>query len=100
MEAGRALLRWAGAGVMAADVATFVSLVLFAAGGWFVGYWRGHETADALWRRRFREQKSLLLDALRRVAAFEEAARDRHERCPLTPAEHESFQRIAEREES
>lgn len=84
---------------MSADVATFVALVLFAVVGWFLGYWRGHETADALWRRRFREQKSLLLDALRRVAAFEEAARDRHERCRLTPDEHERFIQIAERED-
>jgi len=81
-----------------ADVATFLMLMLFASVGAFVGYWRGHETADALWRRRFREQKSLLLDALRRVAAYEEAARDRHERCPLTAHERESFQRIAEEE--
>lgn len=84
---------------MSADVATFVALVLFAAVGWFLGYWRGHETADALWRRRFREQKSLLLDALRRVAAFEERDRERHERCRLTPDEHERFIQIAERED-
>ena len=84
---------------MTADVVTFVMLMVFAAVGWFLGYWRGHETADALWRRRFREQKSLLLDALRRVAAFEEAARDRHERCRLTPDEHERFIQIAERED-
>lgn len=84
---------------MTADLATFVALIAFAAVGHFVGYWRGHETADALWRRRFREQKSLLLDALRRVAAFEEAARDRHERCRLTPDEHERFIQIAERED-
>ena len=84
---------------MTADVLTFVMLMVFAITGWFVGYWRGHETADALWRRRFREQKSLLLDALRRVAAFEEAARDRHERCRLTPDEHERFIQIAERED-
>ena len=84
---------------MTADVATFVMLMLFASVGAFVGYWRGHETADALWRRRFREQKSLLLDALRRVAAFEEAARDRHERCQLTRWEREAFGAIAEAEE-
>ena len=84
---------------MTADVVTFLMLMLFASVGAFVGYWRGHETADALWRRRFREQKSLLLDALRRVAAFEEAARDRHERCRLTPDEHERFIQIAERED-
>lgn len=83
---------------MTADVATFVALIAFAAVGHFVGYWRGHETADALWRRRFREQKSLLLDALRRVAAFEEAARDRHERCQLTRREQETFGAIAEAE--
>lgn len=84
---------------MTADVVTFLMLMLFASVGAFLGYWRGHETADALWRRRFREQKSLLLDALRRVAAFEEAARDRHERCRLTPDEHERFIQIAERED-
>ena len=84
---------------MTADVAIFLMLMLFASVGAFLGYWRGHETADALWRRRFREQKSLLLDALRRVAAYEEAARDRHERCRLTPDEHERFIQIAERED-
>lgn len=84
---------------MTADVLTFVMLVAFFGCGYFLGYWRGHETADRLWRMRFREQKSLLLDALRRVAAFEEAARDRHERCRLTPDEHERFIQIAERED-
>lgn len=84
---------------MTADVLTFVMLMVFAGVGWFLGFWRGHETADRLWRRRFREQKSLLLDALRRVAAYEERDRERHERCPLTRDEHDAFIAIAERED-
>lgn len=84
---------------MSSDLWVLVILATVSTVAWMWGYLRGHEVADAVWRRRFREQKSLLLDALRRVAAFEEAARDRHERCRLTPDEHERFIQIAERED-
>ena len=84
---------------MTADLATFVALVAFAGVGWFLGYWRGHDVAEALWRRRNRETRTLLIDALARCARAEEALRAVTDPVRLTRREREAFGAIAEAEE-
>ena len=85
--------------VVTADVATLVALLGFAAVGWFVGYWRGHEVAESLWRRRNTETRRLLIDALARCARAEEALRGITDPVRLTRREREAFGAIAEAEE-
>ena len=84
---------------MSADLALLGALLAFFGMGFAVGTGVGWDRAERLWRNRNREQRRALIDAHRRLAVFEERERDAHERCRLTPDEHERFIQIAERED-
>ena len=84
---------------MTADLATLLALLAFFGAGFAVGYGRGYGVAESLWRRRNRETRTLLIDALARCARAEEALRGVTDPVRLTRREREAFGAIAEAEE-